>query len=184
MKFARPGVNCTGSCSWKVYVRTALSPGGSKLTTSVGPRLAPVRGPRLPRGAASRGTLTPTRLNVPIRGPLLEMLPRGKGIHASVDPSTPSVRPAKRSRYVNARGKGRFDPPSTWAEALELMAAAHVHTIKYYGPDRSTRLHPDSGNVHGLLQRGCSGYIQLMGGVMTSFYDWYADSPVASTGLR
>ena len=68
---------------------------------------------------------------------------------------------------------------STWAEALELMAAAHVHTIKYYGPDRNTGFTPIPAMSMVSFSAGVR-YIQLMGGVMTSFYDWYADLPVAS----
>ena len=59
------------------------------------------------------------------------------------------------------------------------MAAAHVHTIKYYGPDRNTGFTPIPAMSMASFSAGVR-YIQLAGGVMTSFYDWYADLPVAS----
>lgn len=43
--------------------------------------------------------------------------------------------PQRRRRYQQARGKGGLVRIS-WKEATELTAAAHVHTIKTYGPDR------------------------------------------------
>ena len=60
-----------------------------------------------------------------------------------------------------------------------MVAAAHVHTIKTHGPDRCTGFSPIPAMS---MVSHCVGtrFIQLIGGVMTSFYDWYADLPVAS----
>ncbi len=62
---------------------------------------------------------------------------------------------------------------------MEIAAAAHVHTIKTYGPDRCTGFSPIPAMS---MVSHCIGtrFTQLIGGVMTSFYDWYADLPVAS----
>ena len=86
--------------------------------------------------------------------------------------------PEKRRRYQRARGKGGLVRAS-WAEAIEIAAAAHVHTIKTYGPDRCAGFSPIPAMS---MVSHCVGtrFIQLIGGVMTSFYDWYADLPVAS----
>ena len=67
----------------------------------------------------------------------------------------------------------------SWTEAIEMVAAAHVHTIKHHGPDRCTGFSPIPAMS---MVSHCVGtrFIQLIGGVMTSFYDWYADLPVAS----
>ena len=67
----------------------------------------------------------------------------------------------------------------SWDEAVEIAAAAHVHTIKTYGPDRCAGFSPIPAMS---MVSHCVGtrFIQLIGGVMTSFYDWYADLPVAS----
>jgi len=71
------GVNCTGSCSWKVYVKDGIITWESQQTDypSVGPD-SPEYEPRgCPRGAAfSWYTYSPTRVRYPyVRGVLLEM---------------------------------------------------------------------------------------------------------------
>ena len=43
--------------------------------------------------------------------------------------------PERARTYKRQRGKGGFVRAS-WDEVTELVAAAHVHTIKRYGPDR------------------------------------------------
>ena len=84
----------------------------------------------------------------------------------------------KRRRYQRARGKGGLVRVS-WQDAIDMVAAAHVHTIKTDGPDRCTGFSPIPAMS---MVSHCVGtrFIQLIGGVMTSFYDWYADLPVAS----
>ena len=42
---------------------------------------------------------------------------------------------ATRQKYQKARGKGGFRRVD-WDEALEIMAAANIHTAKKHGPDR------------------------------------------------
>ena len=86
--------------------------------------------------------------------------------------------PQRRRRYQRARGKGGLVRVS-WAEATELIAAAHVHTIKTYGPDRVAGFSPIPAMSMVSFAAG-SRFVELIGGVMTSFYDWYADLPVAS----
>ncbi|HET6211390.1 MAG TPA: molybdopterin-dependent oxidoreductase, partial [Micromonosporaceae bacterium] len=86
--------------------------------------------------------------------------------------------PRLRRAYQRARGKGGLVRVS-WDEAVELVAAAHVHTIKEYGPDRVAGFSPIpamSMVSHAVGAR----FISLIGGSMLSFYDWYADLPVAS----
>ena len=66
-----------------------------------------------------------------------------------------------------------------WDEALEMIAAAHVHTIASTARTGSSGFSPIpamSMVSHAVGAR----FIELLGGVMTSFYDWYADLPVAS----
>ena len=43
--------------------------------------------------------------------------------------------PELAAQYKKARGKGGL-VRATWEEANELAAAAHVHTVKHFGPDR------------------------------------------------
>ncbi len=49
--------------------------------------------------------------------------------------------PQRSRRYKRERGKGGFVRAS-WEEVTELIAAAHVHTIKRYGPDRVAGFSP------------------------------------------
>ncbi|WP_196397564.1 nitrate reductase subunit alpha [Arthrobacter terrae] len=178
------GVNCTGSCSWKVYVKDGIITWESQQTDypSVGAD-SPEYEPRgCPRGAAfSWYTYSPTRVRFPYaRGVLVEMYREAKGrlkdpVLAWADVVTD---PERRRRYQQARGKGGLVRVS-WQEAIEMAAAAHTHTIKTYGPDRCSGFSPIpamSMVSHAVGNR----FIQLIGGVMTSFYDWYADLPVAS----
>lgn len=178
------GVNCTGSCSWKVYVKDGIITWESQQTDypSVGPD-SPEYEPRgCPRGAAfSWYTYSPTRVRFPYaRGVLVEMYREAKArlgdpVLAFAEIATD---PERRRRYQQARGKGGLVRVS-WQEAIEIAAAAHVNTIKTYGPDRCAGFSPIpamSMVSHAVGTR----FIQLIGGVMTSFYDWYADLPVAS----
>lgn len=49
--------------------------------------------------------------------------------------------PERRRRYQRARGKGGLVRAS-WDEAVEIAAAAQVHTIRTYGPDRIAGFSP------------------------------------------
>ncbi|WP_460464785.1 nitrate reductase subunit alpha [Arthrobacter pigmenti] len=178
------GVNCTGSCSWKVYVKDGIITWESQQTDypSVGPD-SPEYEPRgCPRGAAfSWYTYSPTRVRYPYgRGVLVEMYREAKA--RLKDPVLAWEEivsdPERRRRYQQARGKGGLVRIS-WQESIEIAAAAHVNTIKNHGPDRIAGFSPIpamSMVSHAVGNR----FIQLLGGVMTSFYDWYADLPVAS----
>lgn len=67
----------------------------------------------------------------------------------------------------------------SWDEALEIAAASYINTIKNYGPDRCVSFSPIpamSMVSHAVGTR----FTHLIGGAMTSFYDWYADLPAAS----
>ncbi|MET0641689.1 MAG: nitrate reductase subunit alpha, partial [Jiangellaceae bacterium] len=84
----------------------------------------------------------------------------------------------RRRTYQQARGKGGHVRVS-WDEAVEIIAAAHVHTIKTWGPDRVAGFSPIPA-MSMVSHAVGSRFIELVGGCMTSFYDWYADLPVAS----
>jgi len=178
------GVNCTGSCSWKVYVKDGIITWEAQETDypSVGPDRPEYEPRGCPRGAAfSWYTYSPTRVRYPyVRGVLLDAYrsakARGKDpVEAFHEVTTD---PGVRSRYQLARGKGGLVRAS-WQEAVELVAAGYVHTIKEYGPDRVSGFSPIPAMS---MVSHCVGtrFTQLIGGVMTSFYDWYADLPVAS----
>jgi len=178
------GVNCTGSCSWKVYVKDGIITWESQQTDypSVGPD-SPEYEPRgCPRGAAfSWYTYSPTRVRFPYaRGVLVEMYREAKNRLGDPVLAWGDIQsdPERRRRYQKARGKGGLVRVS-WKEAIEIASAAHVHTIKTHGPDRCTGFSPIPA-MSMVSHAAGNRFIQLIGGVMTSFYDWYADLPVAS----
>ncbi|WP_291412825.1 nitrate reductase subunit alpha [Actinophytocola sp.] len=179
------GVNCTGSCSWKVYVKDGIITWEAQQTDypSVGPDRPEYEPRGCPRGAAfSWYTYSPTRVRYPyVRGLLLEMYREAKA-RAGGDPvlAWESIveDPELSRRYKAARGKGGLVRAS-WDEATELVAAAHVHTIKRYGPDRIAGFSPIPA-MSMVSHASGARFVSLLGGSMLSFYDWYADLPVAS----
>jgi len=178
------GVNCTGSCSWKVYVKDGIITWEAQQTDypSVGPDRPEYEPRGCPRGAAfSWYTYSPTRVRYPyVRGVLLEMYREAKArlgepVLAWADIVSD---PERARRYKSVRGKGGLVRAS-WDEAAEMIAAAHVHTIKAYGPDRLAGFSPIPA-MSMVSHAAGSRFYSLIGGVMLSFYDWYADLPVAS----
>jgi nitrate reductase alpha subunit len=178
------GVNCTGSCSWNVYVKDGLITWESQAVDypSTGPDM-PDHEPRgCPRGASfSWYTYSPLRLKYPyVRASLLRMFREARGrLGDSVEAWAEIVDdPDKRRLYQRQRGKGGFVRAS-WDEAVDLIAAAHVHTIRSYGPDRCVGFSPIPAMSMASYAAG-SRFFSLIGGVILSFYDWYADLPPAS----
>jgi len=178
------GVNCTGSCSWKVYVKDGIITWESQQTDypSVGPDRPEYEPRGCPRGAAfSWYTYSPTRVRFPyVRGVLLEMYREAKArlgdpVLAWADLTSD---PERARRYKAARGKGGLVRAS-WDEAVELIAAAHVYTIKRFGPDRVAGFSPIPA-MSMVSHASGARFVSLIGGTMLSFYDWYADLPVAS----
>ncbi|MFF2556300.1 nitrate reductase subunit alpha [Nocardia sp. NPDC058058] len=178
------GVNCTGSCSWKIYVKDGVITWESQQTDypSVGADKPEYEPRGCPRGASfSWYTYSPARIRYPyVRGVLLELYRDAKTRLKDPVLAWESIveDPETAKTYKSARGKGGF-VRAEWWEAAEIAAAAHVHTIKKYGPDRVAGFSPIpamSMVSHAVGAR----FISLIGGSMLSFYDWYADLPVAS----
>jgi nitrate reductase / nitrite oxidoreductase, alpha subunit len=178
------GVNCTGSCSWKVFVKDGIITWETQQTDypSVGPD-SPEYEPRgCPRGASfSWYTYSPARVRFPyVRGPLLEIWREARSRLG--DPvlawAEITADPERTARYKGARGKGGF-VRSTWDEVTELIAAAHVHTIKQYGPDRVVGFSPIPAMSQVSYSAG-TRFLSMIGATILSFYDWYADMPIAS----
>ncbi|MFV0459165.1 MAG: nitrate reductase subunit alpha [Actinomycetales bacterium] len=178
------GVNCTGSCSWKVYVKDGIITWEAQ-QTDYPPTGAdrPEYEPRgCPRGAAfSWYTYSPTRIRYPyVRSVLLDMYRQAK--QECGDPvvawSQIVQDPDKAARYKSARGKGGLVRAS-WQEAAELVAAAHVYTVKRWGPDRIAGFSPIPAMSPVSYASGAR-FLELIGAPMLSFYDWYADLPNAS----
>ncbi|MGH8967642.1 MAG: molybdopterin-dependent oxidoreductase, partial [Actinomycetes bacterium] len=135
-----------------------------------------------PRGAAfSWYTYSPTRIRYPyIRGVLLQMYREAKAQHGDPVKAWAHIvdNPLRAKNYKSARGKGGLVRAS-WDEATEIVAAAHVHTIKKWGPDRVAGFSPIPA-MSMVSHASGARFVNLVGGSMLSFYDWYADLPVAS----
>ncbi|KAB1143506.1 nitrate reductase subunit alpha [Streptomyces luteolifulvus] len=178
------GVNCTGSCSWKVYVKDGIITWEAQQTDypSIGPDKPEYEPRGCPRGASfSWYTYSPARVRYPyVRAALLELYREAK--QRLGDPvlawSDIVDDPEKARRYKSARGKGGF-VRAEWWEAAEIAAAAHVHTIRRHGPDRVAGFSPIPA-MSMVSHAAGARFISLIGGSMLSFYDWYADLPVAS----
>ena len=178
------GVNCTGSCSWKIYVKDGIITWEAQQTDypSIGPDKPEYEPRGCPRGASfSWYTYSPARVRYPyVRGTLLEFYREArKRLGDPVLAWAEIVNdPEKSAAYKAARGKGGF-VRAEWWEAAEMVAAAHVHTIKTYGPDRVAGFSPIPA-MSMVSHAAGARFISLIGGAMLSFYDWYADLPVAS----
>ncbi|MFI0896258.1 nitrate reductase subunit alpha [Streptomyces sp. NPDC020983] len=178
------GVNCTGSCRWKVYVKDGIITWETQATDypTVGPDRPEYEPRGCPRGAAfSWYTYSPTRVRYPyVRAVLLEMYREarqrlGDPVLAWADIQAD---PQRRRRYQQARGKGGL-VRAGWDEAVEIVAAAHVHTIREHGPDRVAGFSPIPA-MSMVSHAAGARFMSLIGAPMLSFYDWYADLPVAS----
>ncbi|MFN8045756.1 MAG: nitrate reductase subunit alpha [Dermatophilaceae bacterium] len=178
------GVNCTGSCSWKVYVKDGVITWESQQTDypSTGPDKPEYEPRGCPRGAAfSWYTYSPTRVRYPyVRGVLLDMFRKAKQQHGDAVEAWASIvnDPEQARAYKSARGKGGL-VRSTWPEVEELVAAAYVHTVKAHGPDRIAGFSPIPAMSPVSYASGAR-FNELIGAPMLSFYDWYADLPNAS----
>ena len=115
-----------------------------------------------------------------IRGALLDFYREEKAKTGNTLKAWENIQndPEKRKRYQNARGKGGFRRVK-WDEAKEIIAASNIYTVKKYGPDRLTGFSPIPA-MSMLSYAAGSRFLQLMGGVNLSFYDWYCDLPNAS----
>ena len=178
------GVNCTGSCSWKVYVKDGIITWEAQQTDypSTGPDRPEYEPRGCPRGAAfSWYTYSPTRVRYPyVRGVLLEMFRAAKQQHGDPVVAWGSiVQDEEKARvYKKARGKGGL-VRATWDEVVEIVAAAHVYTVKRWGPDRIAGFSPIPAMSPVSYASGAR-FLELIGAPMLSFYDWYADLPNAS----
>src|SRR5262249_24987379 len=178
------GVNCTGSCSWNVYVKDGLITWESQAVDypPTGPDMPDHEPCGCPRGASfSWYTYSPLRLKYPyVRGSLLQMFREARRRLGDPVEAWASIvdDPDKARVYRRQRGKGGFVRAS-WDEVVELIAAAHVHTIRRYGPDRCVGFTPIPAMSMASYASG-TRFLSLIGGVVLSFYDWYADLPPSS----
>ncbi|MCP4339297.1 MAG: molybdopterin-dependent oxidoreductase [Desulfobulbaceae bacterium] len=153
-------VNCTGSCTWKAYVKNGIAFKEEQFADY--PQINDVLPVYNPRGC-QKGANHKEYVYGPQRTkyPLIRK------------PGTP-------------RGGGQWVRAS-WDEALSLIANKIVDTIDTPWKDSKGRKHrysPDAVNFyaaipakHHITVAGGFRLANLIGGVACSFYDWYCDLP-------
>ena len=177
------GVNCTGSCSWKIYVKGGIVTWETQQTDY--PRTRPDMPNHEPRGC-SRGAsyswylYSGARLKYPmVRKRLVKHWREARVLMSPVAAWKSIVEdPVKSRDYKKVRGHGGF-VRSSWDEVNEMITAANAHTIKAHGPDRIIGFSPIPAMSMVSYAAG-SRYLSLLGGTCMSFYDWYCDLPPAS----
>ena len=179
------GVNCTGSCSWKVFVKNGVITWENQQTDylSCGPEMPEYEPRGCPRGASfSWYEYSPLRVKYPyIRGQLLELWQEAlEENHGNKIAAWASIveDEEKAKRYKQARGMGGH-VRSNWKDVTDIIAAQLLYTIKKDGPDRIAGFTPIPAMSMVSYAAGAR-FINLLGGEMLSFYDWYADLPPAS----
>jgi nitrate reductase alpha subunit len=177
------GANCTGSCSWKIYVKGGIVTWETQQTDY--PRTRPELPNHEPRGC-SRGAsyswylYSGNRVKYPlVRSRLLKLWREARVVQTPVAAWASIVEdPTKRAAYVKKRGLGGF-VRATWDEVNEIIGAANAYTVRTHGPDRVFGFSPIPAMSMVSYAAG-SRYLSLLGGVCMSFYDWYCDLPPAS----
>jgi len=177
------GVNCTGGCSWKIYVKSGVVTWETQQTDY--PRTRPGMPNHEPRGC-SRGAsyswylYSASRLKYPmVRSRLIRAWREARKTMAPVEAWAAIVGSAEAAAsYKAMRGRGGF-VRSNWDEVSEIIAAANVHTIKTWGPDRVVGFSPIPAMSMVSYASGAR-YLSLIGGTLLSFYDWYCDLPPSS----
>jgi nitrate reductase alpha subunit len=177
------GVNCTGSCSWKIYVKGGIVTWETQQTDYPRTRWdMPNHEPRgCSRGASYSWYLySANRVKYPmVRARLLKHWREARLTLPPVEAWAAVVQnDAKRRDYQSVRGLGGM-VRSTWDEVNELIAASNVYTIEQHGADRIIGFSPIPAMSMVSYASG-SRYLSLIGGVCMSFYDWYCDLPPSS----
>ncbi len=175
------GVNCTGGCSWNIHVKDGIVVWETQALDY--PILDKNLPPYEPRGC-QRGIsfswylYSPIRVKYPmIRGALIDAFTEEKNKCGNALKAWENIQtnPETRKRYQKARGKGGFRR-ADWDTVKEIIAASNLYTVKKYGPDRLVGFSPIPA-MSMLSYAAGSRFLQLMGGVNLSFYDWYCDLP-------
>ena len=178
------GVNCTGSCSWKIYVKQGIITWETQYTDY--PRTRPDLPNHEPRGC-QRGAsyswyiYSANRLKYPlIRDSLIRLWRVARKQFKDPVDAWGSIAsdPKKMKEYQSQRGLGGY-VRLNWDEVNEIIASANIYTAKTYGPDRVTGFSPIPAMSMVSYAAG-TRYLSLIGGTCLSFYDWYCDLPPSS----
>ena len=178
------GVNCTGGCTWQIFVKDGIVTW--EMQGLDYPMLEAGLPPYEPRGC-QRGIsyswylYSPLRVKYPyMRGALMDLWKEARAKFDDPVEAWQSLveNPEARQRWQRARGKGGFRR-SDWETVKELIAASCLYTAREHGPDRIAGFSPIPA-MSMISYAAGARFLQLMGGVSLSFYDWYCDLPPAS----
>ncbi|WP_239727505.1 MULTISPECIES: nitrate reductase subunit alpha [unclassified Mammaliicoccus] len=178
------GVNCTGSCSWKVFVKNGVITWENQQIDypSCGPDMPEFEPRGCPRGASfSWYEYSPLRVKFPyVRGKLWKLWKAALSEYGDPVVAWASIveDEQKAEIYKSARGKGGHVRVN-WRDVTQLITAQIIYTVKKYGPDRIAGFTPIPA-MSMISYASGARFISLLGGEMLSFYDWYADLPPAS----
>lgn len=178
------GVNCTGSCSWKVFVKNGVITWENQQIDypSCGPDMPEFEPRGCQRGASfSWYEYSPLRVKFPyVRGKLWKLWKAALSEYGDPVVAWASIveDEQKSEIYKSARGKGGHVRVN-WRDVTQLIAAQIIYTVKKYGPDRIAGFTPIPA-MSMISYASGARFISLLGGEMLSFYDWYADLPPAS----
>jgi complex iron-sulfur molybdoenzyme family reductase subunit alpha len=139
--------NCTGSCSWKVYVKDGVMLREEQASDY--PRIGTDLPDYNPRGCQKGACFV-------------------EYVYGAQRLRFPLIRTGK-------RGEGKWRR-ATWDEALELVAGKLLDNIYRFGPDTNTFFSVIPAMSPISFCAG-SRLAQYLGGVVCSFYDWYCDLP-------
>ncbi|HEB81356.1 MAG TPA: nitrate reductase, partial [Gammaproteobacteria bacterium] len=143
--------NCTGSCSWNVYVKDGIIMREEQ--------------------AADYPDIDPSYPNINPRGCQKGACYAAEYVNGDRRIKYPLIR-------TGERGEGRWRRAS-WDEALTLIADKVLDTIENHGPDALTFFSPIPAMSPVSFSAGVR-LSHLLGGVVCSFYDWYCDLPPGS----
>ena len=139
--------NCTGSCSWKVYVRNGVMVREEQAADY--PRINTELPDYNPRGCQKGGCFV-------------------EYVYSAQRLRFPLIR-------AGQRGEGKWRR-ATWDEALTLIAEKLLDNVYNHGPDTNSffSVIPAMSPVSFCAGSRLAHYL---GGVFCSFYDWYCDLP-------
>ena len=174
-------VNCSGSCSWEVFVKDGLI--CWELQKTDWPQIRSDTPNYEPRGcqrgiSASWYPYSPVRPKYPyVRGVLLDFYEKEKASGKNPIEAWGAIveDPVRKKAYRSARGKAGWRRAS-WDMATEMWAAAILYTVQKYGADHLASFSPIPAMSMVSFISG-HRFNNLLGGTMLSFYEWYHDLP-------
>ena len=146
--------NCTGSCSWMVYVKDGVMVREEQASDY--PRINSDLPDYNPRGCQKGACFV-------------------EYVYGAQRLKYPLIRKGLRQGKPVDRGSGQWERVS-WDEALEFIANKLVDNIYQHGPDTNTFFSVIPAMSPVSFAAG-SRLCHFVGGVFLSFYDWYCDLP-------